>query len=79
MNSRIRKRSERSSAEDQAALLGALKAQPDMEFRASDLSRVSGVPKKFVRRALTVNGDGVTGVEGVTVIRKKGAFWFLSR
>jgi hypothetical protein len=50
--------------------------------RAAALARESRaighyVPKKFVRRWLSVDGDGVTGVPGVTIIEEPtGRFWF---
>jgi len=50
-------------------LLRRLAAQ-GMPVRAAVLARESRalgqyVPKKFVRRRLSVSGDGVTGIEGV--------------
>ena len=53
------------------------KQVPGKEFRASGLTPISGVPKKYVRRALT-EGDRVTGIAGVTVVRKGHSYWFSS-
>ena len=52
-------------------LLAALHGQPDREFTAAELKKLTGVPKMFVRRALTVDAEGIaaTPMEGVAMRR----------
>ncbi len=75
----------RNKAVDQDVLLVALESLESRGIspvRSSDLTRESEVlghrvPKKFVRRRLTVNGDGRTGMDRVRVVRsQRGQFWF---
>ncbi len=70
---------------DRIALKDALKRLAERgksPVRASDLARETSsagykVPKKYVRRLLTENGDGVTAIDGVRVLQKpKNTFWF---
>jgi hypothetical protein len=55
----------RSQTVDTASLLAVLRAKPGTKFRAAELERITGVPKKLVRRRLTVLGDGRTPLPGV--------------
>lgn len=68
MTSRIRRRRV-SESQDRAALLAALQGQPGQRFRASDLKRLTGVPKGRVRRLLD-------DVDGVSASLERGTFWF---
>ena len=78
-------KAKRSHELDQTVLISVLAdlgTRGQTIVRASDLKRASAVsghavPKKFVRRRLTVNGDGVTPIAGVTIAQKpKETFWF---
>jgi len=57
-------------------LLAALQKEPKREFTASELKERTGVPKKFVRRALTVDAENVAQIpmDGVKM-RKKDGLW----
>lgn len=68
MTSRMRRRLV-SESRDRAALVGALQARPGQRFRASDLKRLTGVPKACVRRLLD-------DVDGVSASLERGTFWF---
>jgi hypothetical protein len=58
------------------SLVASLQKDPDKEFTASQLKDRTAVPKKYVRRALTVDAEkeAKTGTAGVTV-QKKGGLW----
>ena len=59
-------------------LVAALQRAPGKVFRAAELAAMTSIPKKFVRRALTVNQDGVTGVNGVTVAKGRDGLYRFS-
>jgi hypothetical protein len=65
-------------AERTPVLVGALRSEPGREFTASELKERTGVPKKFVRRALTVDAEAEATVpaDGVEMRRdKKDGLW----
>ncbi len=75
----------RSAIADTKVLLDALDRLSKLgrsRVRSSDLTRESSavchkVPKSLVRRYLTENGDGVTAINGVTMVEKpRDTFWF---
>jgi hypothetical protein len=70
------KQTKRSELADTNALLTVLKSMPGTRFRAAELQKRSGVPKKFVRRRLNVDGStALVPMPGVAMTRKK-PFWF---
>ena len=73
MSSKKRRRP-RNVDEDRAAVLGAL--TQDKDQTASEIKVVSGVPKKYVRRAVTVNADGTTAIAGVKISKSRGKHRF---
>lgn len=60
-------------AERTPILLDALRKEPEAEFTASQLKDRTRVPKKFVRRALTVDGESVAEapMDGVEMRKSK--------
>ncbi len=64
------------SAEHTESLIASLQKDPGREFTASELKHRTTVPKKFVRRALTVDAakEAKTPMEGVTMVQK-GGLW----
>ena len=62
--------------DDRAAVLAAIAAQPDCEFTCAELGTASGVPKKFVRGAASVNGDGDVGLPGVRITYRARKYRF---
>lgn len=59
-------------------LIAALQESPGREFTASELEGRTRVPRKFVRRALTVDAEKVAQVplDGVVVIKRDGLWRF---
>ena len=65
-------------AERTPILLAALQKESGRKFTASELKKQTGVPKKFVRRALTVDAEREARVpmDGVEMCRgKKDGLW----
>ena len=60
-------------AERTPILLAALQKEPGREFTASELKERTRVPKKFVRRALTVDDEKVARIptDGVEMSKSK--------
>ncbi len=58
------------------SLIASLRKEPGREFTASELQNRTQVPKKFVRRALTVDAprEARVPIEGVTMA-KRGGLW----
>ena len=78
-------RTRRDRTLDQVVLLDALREfvrRGLHRVRAADLARLSAelghwVPKKFVRRRLSENGDGRTPISQVGITEQpNGRFWF---
>ncbi len=59
-------------------LIASLQKEPGREFRASDLQKRTTVPKKYVRRALTVDAEKEAKIptDGVTMVKRGGLWWF---
>jgi hypothetical protein len=66
------------SARNTESLRTYLQKHPEHKFTASDLKEGTGIPKKFVRRALTVDAEGVAEdpMPDVGMERKKGRWYF---
>lgn len=65
-------------AERTPILLAALRKEPERKFTASELKERTGVPKKFVRRALTVDveTEARLPMDGVEMRQdKKDGLW----
>ncbi len=65
----------RSAIADQNAALRVLKGTPGTWFGAAKIGPASGVPRKFVRRSLTVNRDSVTPIAGVSMMKRGGKYF----
>jgi hypothetical protein len=79
---------DRQTREDRMHLLkDYLHRYKGQEFCATELLAATGIKKTLVRKALTVNGDQVTPIEGISMEEKyrPGAklqgksFWFSAR
>jgi hypothetical protein len=59
-------------------LIAALRREAGREFTASELKHRTGVAKKFVRRALTVDAENTAEVpmDGVMMTKKDGLWRF---
>ena len=55
---------------DQNAVLRVLKGAPGTWLGAAKIGPASGVPRKYVRRSLTVNRDSITPIAGVSMMKK---------
>lgn len=64
-----RRRAALPDDEAEALLLRALRDTPTQPLRASDLKRLTGVPKSRVRGILS-------GVSGVLITHRNGSYWF---
>lgn len=64
------------NAEYTPHLIAALQRNSGEEFTASELKKRTTVPKKYVRRALTVDAEKVAEIprDGVTMVQK-GGLW----
>ncbi len=68
-------RSSEQYPDDRHVLVSFLRAHPEVAFRPTALKSETGVPKDYVRRALTEEDDK-TGISGVTVDKDADGFSF---
>ena len=59
-------------------LIASLKEDPGEEFTASGREERTGVPRKYVRRALTTDAErqARTPMPGVTMVNKRGLWHY---